>query len=312
MEFEYRSSNLIVLLSFVYIEVLLNKNYDIQIHSVTSWRHEAMGINVQVHEINSPNRFFTWKKVGNYLLVKLAGSGSLMAIFAFYILMNSRFHPYPLSETLSNASLWGIAFLYAPVCSIGIDGLTRRIRGRIQGRFRLAAKVALYFLAGYAFFLYQSVSVISIIAGTVGAVCSLMYYAASAYAVHNRMYRFGMSLVLPLLLLAASNMDFSTKKNWAEQRTDSSYTASFDYFKGRQDVPIPAKAGQTITFEVKVDSKNGGGYGYRVAGERGTAFTMSEGGVNQLNIIVNKTGIYRIVLTGDRIQGSVEVKWTIH
>lgn len=239
-----------------------------------------------------------------YLITKLAGAGFLMFGMSIYLLLASGLDMYEFVEGISNWSLWLIVFGYGILCSLLIDLLVSKVLGT-----RYLVKIILYVVAGYAFFIINGVNVFTLIAGTVGALCALIFYFGASISSRFMRFRYVFSFVMPLILVLLMPIDFTEKVQWIEEKSDHSYTASFDYFNGKHEIPVSATAGQTITLSHEFKNTNGGGHGFHVLNENNKLVGMTELSENELEFKAMDAGVYRIVVTGDDVKGRFEVTW---
>ncbi|GIP34678.1 hypothetical protein [Paenibacillus sp. J2TS4] len=242
-----------------------------------------------------------------FLLTKLAGAGLSMAVFFAFILQASRFDLFQWSEELSRWMYWGLFFGYGIACSFVIDGLTFRLRGFP----RLLVKIGLYVIAGFAFFIFKEVNGYTLFAGTVGAACALIFYFGTYASRQNPLFKYIFAVGLPLLFLLAANLDFTKKADWEEERTASSYSASFSYFNGKHEIPVRAKEGQSLTISIGFHRENEGGYGFHMLNDHNQYVGLTEAGGGKWKLSVPKTGVYKWVVTGDGLRGSFEVLWHV-
>ncbi|ARK32646.1 hypothetical protein [Halalkalibacter krulwichiae] len=244
------------------------------------------------------------QKVGSLFLHKVAGAGfSITILFIISFLITGR-ELYEFVETISHWSLWLLFFGYGVICSIVIDFLCSNV-------FKRDLKVLLYILAGYGCFLIFGLNYVTIIAGTVGALCALIFYGGLTLAERSKAFTYLCAFVLPILFLALIQFDFTEKKQWEAVQTDSSFHATFHYFNGRHHIPIAVEDGKTVQFQVKFTVENGASHGYHVRDEAGDLVGMTETSEDSQLINVEDPGIYHIVVTGRHLEGSVQVDWEI-
>lgn len=246
------------------------------------------------------------RNIISYIITKLAGAGFSSSVFFIWMLFLSEFDMYKFSREISNGSVWTIFFGYGIGCSVIIDLFTWKMKSR-----KLSLIILLYVIAGYALFLIKGMNGITIFAGSIGALFSLLFYFGTYISNKKTVCKYLFAMVLPLGFLILKNYDFTEKVHWQELQTKSTYTASYEYFNGKHEIPIRAEEGQTITFSIYVTNGNGGGHGFHVIDERGKMVGMSEESGGKMKIHVHKAGIYRLVLTGDDLMGSMKVVWSI-
>lgn len=242
----------------------------------------------------------------NTLYTKLAGAGFTVFVFFTFSLLQNGFDMYDFSESISSRFIWMVIYLYGVICALVIDFLEWKIP-----RIKKGIKILLYVAFGYAFFLYNGFNVITLIAGTIGALCSLIFYFGTNLSDRSKRTKFTCAIMVPLFFIILLNIDFTEKKQWNEVREDSSFTATFKYFDGKHDIPITVEAGQTINISMEFDNRNGGGYGYHVRKQRGKLIGMTEVNEGVMKFTASDTGVYRVVVEGDDLQGRIKVNWKI-
>lgn len=252
--------------------------------------------------IKQERRIRRWFTFG---LGQLAGAGFAVMWFALFIMQASGFDLFEWSDTLTgNFPLGWIFYGYGLACSLVITGL-----GRLFPRLTLPAKVLLYAAAGYAYFLLRDTGIFGLIAGTIGALFALVFFAGTRWAAASLPFRWIFGAVVPLVLLVLLNIDYTVKRGWTAEAAPGSYEARFDYFNGKHEIPIEAQRGQRVVFEVQLDNANGGGHGLHVLDASGKYTAMEQAGGERLAIRPQRDGTYRIVLTGDGLQGKFKVEW---
>ncbi|MEK5522098.1 hypothetical protein [Heyndrickxia sp. FSL W8-0423] len=239
-----------------------------------------------------------------YLLTKFAGAGFLMFVISNYVLLVSGIDMYEFVEGIANWFLWGIVFGYGILCSLFIDLYVFRIP-----KTGYIIKIILYIVAGYAFFIISAINVYTLFAGTVGALCSLIFYFGTYLSSRFKSFKYVFSFVIPLTLIILMNVDFTEKEQWVEVKSDHTYNATFDYFNGKHEIPVQAKAGQTITLYHEFNNTNGGGHGFHVLNEKNKLVGITEVSEGVMKLKVQVAGVYRIVVTGDDVKGSFKVTW---
>ncbi|WP_042142119.1 hypothetical protein [Paucisalibacillus sp. EB02] len=245
-----------------------------------------------------PNKFFP------YFLTKMAAAGFMLGVIAIYMLIMTGFDLYEFSEGLT---IWFLVLMiYSIICSMLIDLIKLKVKQTNQ-----IFEVLLYIIAGFAPFIFTMVLPFIIIAGTVGAICAVIYLFATHFVTRNRIIKIVLAFVIPILLLISANIDFTTKTNWQETRNNTSYAATFDYFNGKHEIPIQVKAGKTITFSVEFIEKNHGGYGFSMRDDNRDYLGMEEVGDDKFKITAPKDGDYYVEIRGDSLQGRVLVNWGI-
>lgn len=245
-------------------------------------------------------------KVIPYLTTKIAGAGFLFFVISIYLLLTSEMDLYEFVEGISSWFLWIIIFGYGILCSLLIDLFVLKV-----SKTSHSVKVLLYIGAGYPLFITFGINVYVLIAGTVGALCSLVFYFGTYISFRFKSFKYVFSIVVPLSLIILMNVDFTEKEQWYEVKNDTSYTANFDHFNGKHEIPIRAKAGQIITVSHEFINTNGGGHGFHVRNEKNKLVGMTEISEEKMKLKIQDTGVYRIVITGDDVKGSFKVTWKI-
>ncbi|TVZ78457.1 hypothetical protein FB379_12753 [Aeribacillus composti] len=242
----------------------------------------------------------------SYVKPKFTGAGFSLFIFFTVFFIAADFDLYGVSKDLNNPYLWSIFYGYGIICSIFIDLLAVKIP-KITGTI----KIAFYVLAGYLIFLPFGWMMV-IVGGTVGALCSLVFYFGTYMARKNVFFKYIFAICAPFILCIILNTDFTVKKDWREWKRNSSYIALFDYFHGEHAIPIYAEKGQTITFSVKIQNNNGGGHGFHVLNKDGDVVAMKEVDESTYQIKAAEKSIYHIIVTGDKLKGSFTVTWDVN
>lgn len=254
-----------------------------------------------------------WLSAAHAVFSVLAGIGFAITAFALFVLVTSKFDLYSFAVTLTEElPIKFIFYGYGLPCSLVIESLMYLTRRQgIDLRWRTMGRLVLYIAAGYAFFLVQDNSVFAVIAGTVGAVSALMVCVGVQLSKGSARFRYGFAFAVPLILFLLLQIDFTVKRGWEEEVTASSFEAVFDYFHGKHEIPIYADRGQTITFRIQIHRSGDGGHGLHVLDRANDHVPMQELGSGTLAIHPEVSGVYRIVVTGDELQGSVQVTWEV-
>lgn len=256
--------------------------------------------------MENSKRIHIWSWI---IIRKLAGAGFAMAALAMFFLYTSGFNLYQFSEVISG-SVWAIFYGYGIICSLLIHLLSHWFRG-----ISTWLKILLYIVAGYLFFIAldlfftRELSMLTIITGTIGALCALIFYAGFIVSNKSRVFTFIFTIIVPLLLLFAHNADLTVKRGWQEASTNDSFEASFDYFNGKHEIPFELHKGETVAFSVSVNNHDGGGHGYHVTSQHTNKVPMPKVNAGSHTFQASESGIYRIVVTGNNLQGSIKVSW---
>ena len=244
------------------------------------------------------------KIVISYFVNKMAAAGFMLSIISLYILIATSFDLYEFSEGLT---MWFVVlFFYSIFCSILIDWVKRKFYQISQ-----TVEVFLYMITGFIPFIAFRELPFILFAGTIGAICAVIYFFAIHFVIRNNTIKVVLAIVIPILLLISANIDFTTKTNWQETRNTSSYEATFDYFNGSHEVPIQINAGETITFTVDFEENNNGGYGFSFRNDKREYLGMEEVGENKFKVTASKDGLYYVEVRGENLAGQVMVNWGI-
>lgn len=241
-----------------------------------------------------------------YLTTKLAGAGFLLFVISNYLLLGSGIDMYEFVEAISNWFLWIIVFGYGILCSLLIDLFVFKVPITSY-----LMKILLYIVAGYGVFIITMNIYIMLFAGTIGALCSLIFYIGTYISFRFKSFKYVFSIVVPLTIIILTGVDFTEKEQWVEVKRETSYTATFDHFNGKHEIPVLAKAGQTITLSHDFKTTNGGGHGFHVLNEKNKLVGMTEFSEGELKLKVQDAGVFRMVVTGDDVKGNFKVAWNI-
>lgn len=238
-------------------------------------------------------------KILHYLWEKLAGAGCAYCVLALFYFFTSPNDHFRLVSHFGKPDLWLYIYVYGIACSVFIDIITMRVQ-----TYKSGIKIALYIAAGYpVFFCMKGVGAYTLFAGTIGACFSLIFYAGTKMSP-----KLISAVILPLLICYIVNLNFTIKTNWSDQRTDSNYVASFEYFSGSHDVPIRVVSGQTITFTVKVNDLNSN-YETSIINDRNERIEITALNSDMSRIYAREDGLYRIRITGKELRGGLRVTW---
>lgn len=255
-------------------------------------------------------------KVINYLLNKIAALGFLVFIMSSYVLIATSFDLYEFVETITNIAFWLYMSGYALLTTMLIDLVSYKWKELTNKSI-----ILLHCLAGFvAFFPQIGLNPISIIAGLVGALCAFIYALGTFLFKKKKNFVWAALLVFPLLL-GMSFVDFTEKKNWNAQMTESTYSAEFEYFNGKHEIPLTLEKGDKVTIYVSITLENGGGHGFHVRDENNDYVAMrileetndpyEQVNTNGFQFDAKEAGVYQLTVTGDDLDGKIEVKWEI-
>ncbi|WP_157888147.1 hypothetical protein [Bacillus marinisedimentorum] len=250
-------------------------------------------------------RRFPGRVIWDYLLEKFSASGFIWFVFSMAMLIGAEGDLYDFADSVSHGMLWAAFFGYAILSSMIIDFLYAKLPFSAP-----KIKMLLYIAAGYLIFMLSGDLIFALIAGSVGAVFSLLFYAATRFLKKDAL-KYVFAIAVPLTVLAMSQMDFTEKEGWESRRTSSSYTATFEYFNGRHEIPIRLLKGETVLFSVDVKSENGGGYGYHVETGTGELKGVSRLSDEKMSFVAEEAGKYRIVMEGHSLEGMIFIDWRL-
>ncbi|WP_010097160.1 hypothetical protein [Ornithinibacillus scapharcae] len=244
-------------------------------------------------------------KIAFYVIQKLSAAGLLISIFAIFILTSSM-ELYDFSESMSYWFLWTMIFGYGILSSMVIDCVKI-----IFHNVPVFIEILLYLIAGFVPFIFIMEPPYILFAGGVGSFSALLFLAGLQF-IKRKVTKVLFAFIIPITFLVMANIDFTSKQNWREETTDSSYSVTFDYFNGKHHIPIEAKSGEKIIFSVDFTNVNYGGYGYSILNENKDLIGMVEHTENRGTAIVPEDGIYFIEIRGDNLKGKIEVDWKRH
>lgn len=238
-------------------------------------------------------------KILHHIWEKLAGAGCAYCVLALFYFFTSPDDHFGFVSHFGKLDLWMYIYVYGIACSVFIDIITMRVQAYQSGM-----KIALYIASGYpVFFFMKGVGAYTLFAGTVGACFSLIFYAGTKMSP-----KLISAVILPLLISYIVNLNFTIKTNWSDQRTDSNYVASFEYFNGSHDVPIRAASGQTITFTVELNDASSN-YETSIINDRNEQVEIIALNSDMLRLYCREDGLYRIRITGKELRGGMRVTW---
>ncbi len=124
-------------------------------------------------------------------------------------------------------------------------------------------------------------------------------------------YKGGILLgVLVLLLLAGCNAS-NLKIGYISTGVGNTLTASYYYFDGMESRRIEGEPGEIITIAYSSEVKKGN-LEMKIKSPTGEIYPLStgDGYEEMLEIPVDKTGTYRLIVMGERTRGSFSVSWS--
>jgi hypothetical protein len=268
----------------------------------------------------------------SYMLSKLAGPGAGITLGFIYVLWTSGgdlVEPFQLLWKDDSrvgglgGMLWIALYAFGLPFSIVVDGIVRWSKRKAE-----PWAIALWHaLAGFLFFIpmaFQNAPesiVFFLIAGAVGALSALVFYAGTLWGRRSTRARWLLGAVIPLvIIMTASILPDPVVRGWKESRSGASYESSFQYMNGVYPLAIAAKSGQTIDFQVTWRFEEGGEgiTGLRVWGPEGRNSRAdwetrpSTGSHTYAGVIrADRDGVYSLGIHGDRVQGEFRVEWSV-
>ncbi|MGM9967684.1 MAG: hypothetical protein ACI383_09400, partial [Rummeliibacillus sp.] len=128
---------------------------------------------------------------------------------------------------------------------------------------------------------------------------------------YSKIFTYIFAFFIPIVLSIIMSNDYTVKKNWESIQHENSYAASFTYFNGKYEIPIEAKKGQIVKITQQFHAENDGGHGFHLKDENNRYVGMQEIDEDQFKFEVKKSGVYRAIVTGDKVSGSFYVRWDI-
>jgi hypothetical protein len=248
-----------------------------------------------------------WSQVAAYAASKLAAAG---LVFIGFLIIVGGFNLYEMSEITRQLPLWEYIYGYAVLFSVGVDAVLCKCKA---GPAKIALTGLLYVVGGYVPFLiwFPGQWILSLFAGVYGVACSLAFLAAT------QSFRgwWPCSAAAAMLLVAGSvyisMADFTVTKQWTETKNADGYRAEFALFHGQKEIPVELGMGQTLSYHIDWQVTNGGGYGTRLDAKGGMYTKDIMGGEEWIAYRVKEPSTVRIVVTGDRAQGALTIRWKI-
>lgn len=263
----------------------------------------------------------------------LTGAGLCMAAAAFFALLQSGGDLFEWLQAISFRSsgqrgiapaYWACVYLYGIPYSILVRTLFRRV---LRSRsYRVIWLAPVYPLGGYLFFaLYGMLNggmtdlfIGVIIAGTAAAVVGVIFYCGTLMGSSSSYAAPAIGILLPALLATAVLLmpHGGFARGWMVSTPAAGEAiAMFEYLNGER--PLPAmrlEAGQRARYELVydlADARTGGAYGMRVEGPR-SGWTQAPPDQGMGGIIESSVaGAFRVFVYGDRISGTVRLKWEV-
>ncbi|MBB6673478.1 hypothetical protein [Cohnella nanjingensis] len=247
-----------------------------------------------------------WCQVAAYSASKVAAAG---LVFWGFLVVAGGFELYQMSELTRQLPLWGYIYGYAVLFSVLVDAVLYRCKINFS---KTTLTFLLYVVGGYVPFLVWSSGqwIFSLFAGAYGVACALAFLAAAH--LFRRWWPYSTAAAILLLAGAVyiSTADFTVTKHWMGTRTADGYRAEFTYFNGKKEISVDLGMDQTLSYHIDWQITSGG-YGTYLDAEGGTYTNVMRGGEAWVAYRVKKPSTVRIVVTGDRTQGALTIKWEI-
>lgn len=210
-----------------------------------------------------------------------------------------------------------VTYLYGISISFVIDWVVRK--WEIRSNWKVGC---LYLFAGYLFFgiLYLFGVFgweIMIGFGSIGAAIAIVFYLSSLFYQSRRKLSIVVGIGAPLILIIFAQLivfqfHFDKKDGWVERRSATSYEADYQYFHGEQSIPISAKQGQEVVFQITwKQHESFRSYGHTAKGpDQGVV--MEEVGEEKYKLIIKQDGMYEVIVNCQQCEkGGFEVEWEI-
>lgn len=210
-----------------------------------------------------------------------------------------------------------VTYLYGISVSYVIDWVIRKWQMRSKWSHGL-----LYLFAGYLFFAILFIFgafdwKIFVGFGSIGAAVALAFYLSSLFYEGRKKVAILVGIGAPVVLLIAAQLivfqfRLDKKEGWIEKRTATSYEATYRYFHGIQAVPILAKKGQEIIYQITwKNHESYRSYGHTAQGPD-QIVGMEEVGQERYRLISKQDGTYEVIVNCKQcIEGGFTVEWEI-
>jgi hypothetical protein len=236
-----------------------------------------------------------------------------------FFLLFGYFNPHDILVLLIYAA--PITYVYGIAMSYFMDWIIRKweIRRWVVIGLLYALAGALFFIPFFIFIMPTMADIGAFLGfAVIGAGISLVFYLCSLVFRNRRMnWLIAIAIGGPIFLLLMMQIfvfqwETPKKEGWVDERTDTYYEASFDYFHGEQPITMEARKGQKIVFEVTWTELQQGVIGYYSLGPGGEHTSIEELDGRRLAILVQEDGTYQIIVTGKKLKhGSFKVDWEI-
>lgn len=240
------------------------------------------------------------------IIERLIGASFSISIFYFINYMSSEFNLYEFHQTVTIPEIWIVFFGYGILSSFIID-----LIGKFLPSYDISKQILLYILFGYLIFFFFMPFDFALLAGTVGALFSLLFLFGKAMLKPRRWYSW-LVFVIPLTCIAIMPFDHTSKVGWHEVAGDSSVSVTYDYFYGEHLIPIHGLPGEKLYFEIKhqISDEVSYGYGFTVYNEDGDYAGMNDEGEDVISVEFEEesTKYIAVSVSGGKHSG-FQVKW---
>lgn len=218
--------------------------------------------------------------------------------------VGSDFNLFQFHNTVTEPALWILFFGYGIISSLVIDSI-----GKFFLPFSFGKQILIYILFGYLPFLVFMPVEFALIAGTIGALFSVLFLLGKEKLKPSKWHSW-MVFVVPLACLVVIPFDLTSKVGWHEVVGDSSIEVEYDYFNGEHLIPIHGVQGEKIHFMVEHLFSAGKSHGVTVYDGGGDFVGMSEEGNDVFSMEFQEETINYIVIEAlDGKRGGFRVKW---
>ncbi|MDP5275407.1 hypothetical protein [Chengkuizengella axinellae] len=247
-----------------------------------------------------------------YLLIKCSAAGfTLFCIYLLLMFISADY--YSAAKTIKEINLISFLFIYCIICSMLIDLLLKHINHFLNPSLAIILMMTLYFTSGFVYLTLSS-SYWNFSGGftfnTIAGIISIVFLCGTVIF-HRVKTQIIFGIIIPILIFTIISFTLLNQKDqWVEHRTENSYTASFQYFRGEKKIPISLNQGETLHFWVKWNLDKKGGYGYHVEDEKGNYIAMgNEEEFSKIKTLNTRT--YYIVINVEGAKGGFSVNWQL-
>lgn len=116
---------------------------------------------------------------------------------------------------------------------------------------------------------------------------------------------------LLILMLAVGCSSANLKVGYVSTGIGNAFTASYYYFDGVETRSIDGEPGETIIVAYNSEVKRGN-LEMKIKAPTGEIYSLTSDGDSEesIEIPVNKTGTYRLMVVGEKTRGSFSVSWS--